>query len=69
MEKLLDISQLSEFLSVKQGTIYWWVSIDYIPYYKINRLVRFKKEEIMEWLKKKKHTGRRELIPQINLDS
>jgi len=53
MQKFVDIKELAEILSVKTSTIYSWVHEDSIPYYKINRLVRFNLSEIMEWLNKK----------------
>ena len=53
MEKLIDVRQLAEILCVKPSTIYGWIHEDSIPYYKINRLVRFNLREIMEWLRQK----------------
>jgi excisionase family DNA binding protein len=58
MEKFLDINKLAELLNVKPATIYSWIHEGYIPYYKINRLVRFKEKEIEAWLKEKRHKGR-----------
>lgn len=69
MKKLLDINELSELLSVKSSTIYWWCSSDFIPHIKIGRLVRFEKDAVLEWLEKKKNKGRRERIPQEELDA
>jgi excisionase family DNA binding protein len=53
MERLLNIIELSNLLSVKQSTIYDWVHKDLIPHIKLNRLVRFRESEINEWLKTK----------------
>ena len=51
MEKLLfDIKQISNYLSIKEKTIYEKVESGEIPHYKIGRLLRFKKEEIDKWL-------------------
>jgi excisionase family DNA binding protein len=58
MERLLNIKELSQLLSVKEGTIYTWVHQELIPYYKLNGLVRFRESEINEWIKKKKHRNR-----------
>ena len=55
MENFIDINQLSTLLSVKPATIYGWIHEERIPYYKINRLVRFNLKEISEWLEKKKY--------------
>jgi len=59
MERLLNIKELSQLLSVKEGTIYAWVHQDLIPYYKLNKLVRFRESEINEWLKTKRHKRNR----------
>lgn len=58
MEKLLTIQQLSELIQVSPKTIYNWVHIGYVPYYKISGLVRFRAEQIERWLEKKKNRGR-----------
>jgi excisionase family DNA binding protein len=60
MERLLNIKELSQLLNVKAGTIYAWVHQDLIPYYKLNKLVRFRESEINEWLKKKQRRKHRE---------
>jgi len=49
-ENLLTIGQLSEYLSIKRKTLYAKVETGEIPYYKIGRLVRFKKSEVDTWL-------------------
>ena len=56
MENLINISQLSELLCVKPATIYGWIHEERIPYYKLNNLVRFNVQEILEWLSKKKRS-------------
>lgn len=63
MDHFIDINQLSEFLNVKPATIYSWIHEERIPYYKINRLVRFNLKEIVEWLEKKKYRGNAKLVP------
>ena len=51
MEKLLfDIEQISNYLSIKEKTIYSKVEKNEIPHYKIGRLIRFKKDEIDQWM-------------------
>ena len=50
MPTLLTIQQLSDYLSIKRSTLYAWVERGFIPHYKMNRLIRFKKEEIDTWL-------------------
>ena len=51
MEKLLfDIEQISNYLSIKEKSIYAKVEKKEIPHYRIGNLIRFKKEEIDQWL-------------------
>lgn len=53
MAELWDIKALSAYLSIKRSTLY--AHIQEIPHYKINRLVRFRKEEIDAWLAGQHH--------------
>jgi excisionase family DNA binding protein len=54
---LLTIRQLADYLNIKRSTLYAWVEQGFIPHYKMNRLIRFKKEEIDAWLENLKKTG------------
>lgn len=53
--KLLTINELSLFLKVKKSTLYSWVHNSSVPFYKLNGLLRFDLDEIMEWIKDSKH--------------
>lgn len=59
--KLIDIQTLSDMIAVKPKTIYDWVHRKEIPYYKINRLLRFRYKEILDWLAAKKQERRRKI--------
>lgn len=50
MEPFLTLEGLAEMLRVKRSTIYAWVYLRKIPHYKVGRLLRFKTEEINQWL-------------------
>jgi len=54
MKEYLNIKELSEYLGIKTSTLYAKVSAGQIPHYKINRLVRFGKDDIDEWLESQK---------------
>jgi excisionase family DNA binding protein len=54
---LLTIRQLADYLNIKRSTLYAWVEQGFIPHYKMNRLIRFKKEEIDAWLEKMEKRG------------
>src|SRR3989338_4776440 len=52
--KLLTVKEVSEFLNVKESTIYSCVHTGSIPFYKLNSLLRFDMDEIIEWVKNSK---------------
>jgi len=54
---LLTIRQLADYLNIKRSTLYAWVEQGIIPHYKMNRLIRFKKEEIDAWLERMEKRG------------
>ncbi len=47
---LWDIKTLSECLAIKTSTLYAWVEQGKIPVVRIRRLIRFRPEDISEWL-------------------
>jgi len=47
---LISIQQASEYLGITVGTIYQWRSQHKIPYIKVGRRVKFKKEQLDQWL-------------------
>lgn len=47
---LLTIKELSQYLQIKPATLYAWAAQSKIPHFKIQRLIRFRKEEIDTWL-------------------
>ena len=59
--KYLNVQELASHINVKVKTIYSWISLKEIPYFKLGRLVRFEKDEIDRWLEQKK-------VDPINLD-
>ncbi len=49
--KLVSIKEISEFLKVKEPTLYSWVRNGTLPSYKLKGLLRFDMDEIKEWVK------------------
>ena len=47
---IVTIKEVSEFIKVKESTLYSWVGCGLIPSLKVNGLVRFDMEQIEEWL-------------------
>ena len=50
---LMTIKDIAEYLQVKERTIYSWINKGIIPHYKIESTIRFKENEINEWLSSK----------------
>ncbi|MFA5181438.1 MAG: helix-turn-helix domain-containing protein [Syntrophales bacterium] len=48
--RLLTVSEIAAYLSIKQKTIYAKVEAREIPHFKIGHLIRFRLDEIDAWL-------------------
>ena len=46
----MNIDELSQYLGIRKSSLYSMVEKREIPYYKIGRLVRFKKVDIDSWV-------------------
>ena len=55
---LWNTPELAAYLNVKEGTIRYWVHVNYIPYTKFQSLVRFRKTDIDAWLDQRTTLGR-----------
>jgi excisionase family DNA binding protein len=53
-KELLSTEETAEFLGISKNTLYEWIVQKKIPHFKVGRLVKFKKEDLDSWLKKKK---------------
>lgn len=53
-KELLSTIETAEFLGISKNTLYEWIIQKRIPHFKVGRLVKFKKEDLEAWLKKKK---------------
>ena len=52
--RYLTVEQLSKYLSIKPQTLYVWATTGKIPAHKIEKLIRFSRVEIDDWVKTKK---------------
>lgn len=50
MERLMTARQVSELIEVRPSTIYQWVHEGLIPYVKLGKCVRFRKDELFRWI-------------------
>jgi len=53
-KELLSTTETAEFLGISKNTLYEWIIQKKIPHFKVGRLVKFKREDLDAWLKKKK---------------
>jgi excisionase family DNA binding protein len=53
LEKWPSVQEIAEYLGVKPGTLYKWLTRKYrnIPAHKVGRLWKFKVSEIDKWVK------------------
>lgn len=56
MKNLLNINQAAEILNLKVPTLYRWVHERKIPFVKMGNKLRFKQEEITEFIDKNSYT-------------
>lgn len=52
----LTVSNLAEFFSVSNRTVYTWMEANGLPFVKIGGSVRFNQEDIEEWIKEQNKT-------------
>ncbi len=63
--RMVSVKIVSEFLMVKQSTVYSWVRTCSIPFHKLNGLIRFDMDEIESWVKTCRPSARP--IPNMSL--
>ena len=52
--KLAGVRKIAELLNVKKSTLYVWVRNGTIPSYRLNGIIRFDLDEVIEWVKAQK---------------
>lgn len=54
MQKLMNVSEVAEYLGVEKSTIYSWTFKKFIPHLKISeKCIKFDVDQIQKWLSKK----------------
>lgn len=54
MQKLMNVSEVAEYLGVEKSTIYSWTFKKCIPHFKISeKCIKFDPEQIQKWLSEK----------------
>lgn len=77
MNTYWDIRQLADYLNVKPTTLYAWAAQGKIPSLKLHGLLRFRQDEIDQWLESCRVTSRpavsvpkkRRPLPPHNVDA
>lgn len=61
-KQLVDVNEAAEFLGISKHTLYEWVLQGKIPYHKVGRLLKFKREDLSSWLEKRKMEEKKDLV-------
>lgn len=61
----LTVKELSGYIKIKEKTIYYLVNQGSIPHYRINTLVRFKKDDIDHWMETNKAGSRKNHVDKV----
>jgi excisionase family DNA binding protein len=52
-KQLLDTTKASQFLGISKNTLYEWIVQKKVLHVKVGRLVKFRREDLEEWLKQR----------------
>ena len=61
-KQLLDTKEAAEFLGISKNTLYEWIIQRKIPHIKVGRLVKFRREDLEAWLKKRTQEERKDFV-------
>jgi excisionase family DNA binding protein len=56
-EGFWSIKEVSEYLNIRQSTLYCWAKTGEIPHYKLGKIIRFKRADIDVWMENHKREG------------
>jgi len=52
-KQLMDMNEASEYLGIRKNTLYEWVVERKIPHVRVGRLLKFRREDLEAWLRKR----------------
>ena len=61
-KQLLDTTEAAGYLGIRKNTLYEWVVQEKVPHIKVGRLVKFRREDLDEWLKKRTRDERKDFV-------
>lgn len=50
MDRLINVKEASEILSVKESTLRSWIIQGRVPHVRLHKLVRFRESDLMKWI-------------------
>jgi len=65
--EFFTVKELSEYINIKEKTIYAWVSRQVLPYYQLEGTLRFRRSEINSWLEHRKNLENSVVIQRIKV--
>ena len=61
-KELLDTNEASGYLGIKKNTLYEWIIQKKIPYIKVGRLVKFRREDLEAWLRRRTQEEKKDFV-------
>jgi len=61
-KQLLNTKEAAEFLGISKNTLYEWIIQKKIPHIKVGRLVKFKREDMEAWLKRRIQEEKKDFV-------
>lgn len=58
LKRYMDVGEVAEYLGISKGTLYNWAQQRKLPFVKIGWLIRFDKNEIDQWIEKRRTAAR-----------
>lgn len=63
---IFNITEAAEFLGLAKQTLYGYTSTNKIPFYKTNKKLYFKREDLIKWLDKGRMQSQNEMEEELN---
>jgi excisionase family DNA binding protein len=57
LKDFLTVDELSQYLNIKKSTLYTMVETGAIIHYRVGKLIRFKKEDVDDWMEGNRREG------------
>lgn len=61
----LTVKDLATYLKIKEKTIYYLVKEGHLPHYRVEKLIRFRQDEIDTWIESKKAKSLKKQVDKV----